>query len=42
MLPVSWNAEALADLEQILGYIAERNPAAADRLLFGLWLKALS
>lgn len=33
MLPVSWSAEALADLEQILGYIAERNPAAADRLL---------
>ncbi|MGF6227466.1 toxin ParE1/3/4 [Inquilinus ginsengisoli] len=33
MLPVSWSAEALTDLEQILGYIAERNPAAADRLL---------
>jgi addiction module RelE/StbE family toxin len=33
MLPVSWNAEALTDLEQILGYIAERNPVAADRLL---------
>lgn len=33
MLPVNWNAEALKDLEQILGYIAERNPAAADRLL---------
>ncbi|TSD86323.1 type II toxin-antitoxin system RelE/ParE family toxin [Mycobacterium sp. KBS0706] len=33
MLPVSWSAESFADLEQILGYIAERNPAAADRLL---------
>jgi len=33
MLPVSWSAEALTDLKQILGYIAERNPVAADRLL---------
>lgn len=33
MLPVRWSAEALTDLEQILGYIAERNPVAADRLL---------
>lgn len=33
MLPVNWSAEALSDLEQILGYIADRNPTAADRLL---------
>ena len=28
-----WRAKALADLETIISYIAERNPVAAERLL---------
>lgn len=32
MLPVGWNWEARADLAEILGFIAARNPDAADRL----------
>ena len=28
-----WRAKALADLETIISYIAERNPLAAERLL---------
>lgn len=32
MLPLVWGAEALRDLEQIIGYIADRNVAAAERL----------
>ncbi|MDB5695097.1 MAG: addiction module antitoxin [Sphingomonas bacterium] len=32
-LPLVWRPEARADLLEIVGYIAERNPAAADRML---------
>lgn len=32
MLRLVWSAEALDDLETIIGYIAERNVAAAERL----------
>ena len=32
MLRLVWGAEALADLEKIVGYIADRNPDAAERL----------
>jgi toxin ParE1/3/4 len=33
MLPVAWRAQARADLEEILSYIAERNEWAAGSLL---------
>jgi toxin ParE1/3/4 len=33
VLRLLWSAEALDDLETIIGYIADRNPEAADRLL---------
>lgn len=33
MLPVIWTAPALDDLDDILSYIAERNPVAAEKLL---------
>ena len=32
MLRLSWTASALDDLERIVGYIAERNPDAAERM----------
>jgi addiction module RelE/StbE family toxin len=32
MLPVEWRAEASADLEDILSYIADRNESAAESL----------
>jgi toxin ParE1/3/4 len=32
MLPVTWSASALDNLTDIVTYIAERNPLAADRL----------
>lgn len=32
MLPVAWNVEALDQLDNILGYIEERNPPAALRI----------
>ena len=32
MLPVLWRAKARASLVQIIGYIADRNPIAAQRL----------
>ena len=32
MLPVEWRDEARGDLRQIVSYIAERNPDAAERL----------
>ncbi len=32
MLRLVWGAEALADLERIVGYIADRNLFAAERL----------
>lgn len=32
MLPVEWRAEASADLEDILSYIADRNLSAAEDL----------
>lgn len=32
MLRLVWGAEALDDLERIIGYIADRNPDAAERL----------
>lgn len=32
MLPVLWRAKARASLVQIIGYIANRNPIAAQRL----------
>lgn len=31
MLTLIWHAEALDDLERILGFIEAQNPAAADR-----------
>lgn len=33
MLLISWSEPALDDLATIIGYIAERNPRAADALL---------
>jgi toxin ParE1/3/4 len=33
MLTLVWRAKALADLETIFGFIADRDTAAADRLL---------
>ena len=33
MLPLVWRAEARADLLSIISYIADRNPAAAERML---------
>lgn len=33
MLPLVWRAEARRDLLDIIGYISERNVAAADRML---------
>lgn len=32
MLTLVWRASALDDLETIISYIADRNPAAAERL----------
>jgi toxin ParE1/3/4 len=32
MLPVEWRAEASADLEEIISYIADRNLSAAEGL----------
>lgn len=32
MLRLIWSAEALDDLEEVIRYIAKRNPAAADRI----------
>lgn len=32
MLPVEWRDEARGDLRQIISFIAERNPEAAERL----------
>ena len=32
MPPLVWRAEARADLVEIITYIADRNPAAAERL----------
>ena len=32
MLPVEWRAEASADLEDVLSYIADRNLSAAESL----------
>jgi addiction module RelE/StbE family toxin len=32
MLPVEWRAQASADLEDVLSYIADRNESAADSL----------
>ncbi len=32
MLRLAWSAEALGDLRRIIGYIAERNLPAAERL----------
>lgn len=32
MLPVEWRAQASADLEDILSYIADRNESAAESL----------
>jgi len=31
-LPLIWRPEARHDLHEITGYIADRNPAAADRI----------
>ena len=31
-MQVSWLPEARSDLREIIGYIADRNPAAAERL----------
>lgn len=33
MIPVEWSEPALDDLAVIIGYIAERNPRAAEALL---------
>lgn len=32
MLPIVWAWEARADLAELLGYIGDRNPAAAHRM----------
>lgn len=32
MLAVQWSAEALDDLDRIIDFIGERNPAAAERI----------
>jgi toxin ParE1/3/4 len=32
MLPIRWRASAVDDLDEIIAYIAERNPAAARSL----------
>lgn len=32
MLRLVWSVKALDDLQQIVGYIADRNPSAAERL----------
>lgn len=36
-LTVEWGDEAAADLEALLAYIAERNPAAADHVRDQIW-----
>lgn len=36
-LTVEWGDEAAADLEALLAYIAERNPAAADNVRDQIW-----
>jgi len=33
MLPIQWRATARTDLAEIIGYITERNPAAATSML---------
>lgn len=33
MLPIMWRASAREDLTQLIGYIAEQNPAAARAML---------
>lgn len=33
MLPILWRASAREDLTQLIGYIAEQNPAAARAML---------
>lgn len=33
MLPIRWNARALDKLDELIAYIAARNPTAADQLL---------
>jgi len=32
MIPIIWTAEAREDVEEILDYISDENPAAAERL----------
>lgn len=32
MLPIRWNARALDKLDELIAYIADRNPVAAEQL----------
>jgi len=32
MLPIHWSAQALDELDAIIGYIAQRSPSAAERM----------